>query len=101
MAYLNYEQERFLIEFFQEYLHENSMSETVQEMIRLDIMGGLRKDSWHEITRQDIEAILESDEVELTEEQMGIVMNRVFNYDHSDYNEYISYTIEEVRKEKK
>ena len=65
-------------------------------MLRLDIVGGLRKSSWKEIIIQDILMVAENHDVELTDEQLASVVSTVSNYDYGDYNDYISYAIDQV-----
>ena len=96
MAYLNYEQENFLIKFVEQQIKENPLALHSQEMLRLDIVGGLRKSSWKEIIIQDILMVAENHDVELTDEQLASVVSTVSNYDYGDYNDYISYAIDQV-----
>ena len=96
MAYLNYEQENFLIKFVEQQIKENPLSQNTQEMIRLDIAGGLSKHAWKETIIQDILMVAENHDVELTDEQLASVVSTVSNYDYGDYNDYISYAIDQV-----
>lgn len=96
MAYLNHEQENFLIKFVEHQIKTNPLAEHSQEMLRLDIAGALHKHAWREIIIEDIEMVAENHDVNLTDEQLSNVVSIVSNYDYEDYNEYISYAIDKV-----
>lgn len=62
------------------------------------------KSQYEQAIDEDIQAVLdgmeddEGEPLELTEEEWQIVRQRMYKYDHSDYNEYIDTCIMEAKK---
>lgn len=97
MAFLDYEQKKFLITFIEKYLEQNPGSKEALKIKELNLISSLNKNAWEELIREDIEMVAENEGVELTKEEMVIAMQKMYKYDHSDYNEYISYVISNVK----
>lgn len=95
MPYLSESQTEDLIAYLNGVL-PNDNSPLAARLKQSDIIKGLNKNSNIEDAKEDIESILEDKDVKLNDAQMDRMVHIALDYDHSDYNEYLSDEIDKL-----
>lgn len=102
MPYFTYDQEQEVKKLIQGKLEEATEWGEDRDIKKYrELIEAFEKSHYEETIKEDLYAVLENMEdnegnaLELTSEQEARLINRIYKYDHSDYNEYIDHLITE------